>query len=91
VSHRVVWRRKLRQRLDLLAFLATERGDFSNRIPKAIEEIELRLALAPTEEGESRSGNERVLVAHPLTVKYEVFDLDQTVLIYEAFVSKRSR
>lgn len=91
MSYRVVWRRKLRQRLDLLAFLAHERGDFSGAIPRAIQEVELRLALAPNEEGESRSGNERVLVVTPLSVKYEVFEADETVLIYEAHVYKRRR
>lgn len=86
MSYRVVWRLKLRQRLDVLAFLARERGDWSERIPRAVDEIELRLALAPGEEGESRAGNERILVVDPLSVKFEVFESEQVVLIYEAVV-----
>jgi hypothetical protein len=75
VSYRVVWRTKVRQRLDVLAFLARERGDFADRIPRAIEQIELRLALDPLTEGESRDETERVSIAHPLGVTYEVFGI----------------
>jgi hypothetical protein len=82
VSYRVVWRRAVRQRLDVLAFLDWERGDRSDRIPRAVEEIELRLALDPHGEGESRDAGERVLVVSPLTVWYEVFEASGAALIY---------
>ena len=74
------------ERLDVLAFLARERGDTSDRIPRAVSEIELRLALAPLTEGESRDAGERVLVVDPLTIRYEVFEDAQVVLIYSAVV-----
>jgi hypothetical protein len=87
--YRVVWRKKARQRLDVLAFLARERGDFIDRIPRAIEAIELRLALNPSVEGESRGDNERVLIENPLSVIYEVFEAEAAVLIYNATVYPR--
>lgn len=89
MSYRVVWRKKPRQRLDVLAFLARERGDFADRIPRAIEEIELRLALDPLVEGESRDDRERVLIVPPLCATYEVFEAERVVLIYKAIVSLR--
>lgn len=89
MSYRVVWRKKARQRLDVLAFLAHERGDFADRIPRAIEEIELRLALDPSAEGESRRDNERVLIVDPLSVLYEVFEGKSAVLIYNVTVYPR--
>jgi hypothetical protein len=82
VNYRVVWRRSLRQRLDILGFLARERGDHTDRIQKAIDEIEGRLAFDPHTQGESRDAGERVLVVSPLTVRYEVFEDAQVVLIY---------
>ncbi|MGL6097512.1 MAG: hypothetical protein ACRC7O_17155, partial [Fimbriiglobus sp.] len=42
----------------------------------------------PTGEGESRDGNERVLIAHPLAVWFEVFELQQTVVIYDAVTTR---
>jgi hypothetical protein len=84
VTYRVVWRLKERRRLDVLAFLAHERGDFSNRIPRAIAEIELRLALEPNREGESRDNAERILIVPPISVTFEVFEESEVVLIYKA-------
>jgi len=43
----------------------------------------------PATEGESRSGNERVLIVHPLTVIYEVFEEARVVLIYAAVYHPR--
>lgn len=91
MSCRVVWRRRVRLKLDVLAFLAHEGGDFSGGIPKAVDEVELRLALAPDSEGESRADDERVLIVHPLTVVYEVFKEPQVVLIYAAVYYPRMR
>jgi hypothetical protein len=91
VSYRVVWRRSARQRLDALAFIERERGEPSDRILRAIDEVELRLALDPLREGESRGGAERVLLVNPLTVRYEVFENDGVVLIYSARVRSPRR
>lgn len=84
VNYRVVWRQRTRQTLHALAFIARERGDSSDRILRAVEEIELRLALAPNAEGESREESERVLIVPPLSVRFEVFEAEQAVLIYSA-------
>jgi hypothetical protein len=49
---------------------------------RAADEIELRLSDSPLTEGESRSDSERVLIVHPLSVRYQVFESAQVVLIY---------
>ena len=91
MSYRVVWRNRVRNKLHVLAFLARELGDYSDRITRAVDEIELRLALDPHGEGESRDATERVLIVHPLSVLYEVFEDQQVVLIYSAVYYPRMR
>jgi hypothetical protein len=91
VSYRVVWRQRVRRRLDVLTFLAGERGGSPDQIHLAVAEIDSRLAADPLNEGESRAENERVLVVHPLSVTFEVFGTDQVVIIYEAVLYPRQR
>ena len=91
VSFRVVWRQRVRRRLDVLTFLAGERGGSPDQIHLAVAEIDSRLAADPSNEGESRQGSERVLVVHPLSVTYEEFEPDRVVIIYEAVLYPRQR
>jgi hypothetical protein len=91
MTYRVVWRLRVRRTIDVLAFLAREQGDDSDRLLRAVEEVEFRLSAAPLDEGESRSESERVLIVHPLSVRYEVFEPDQVVLIYAAVCYPRQR
>jgi hypothetical protein len=82
VSYRVVWRLRVRRTIDAFAFILHETGRDPGTLQRAADEIELRLALAPMTEGESRSETERVLIVHPLSVRYQVFDEANVVLIY---------
>jgi hypothetical protein len=91
VNYRVVWRLQVRRNIDVRAFLARETGRDPDRLLRAVEEIELRLSFAPLAEGESRGASERVLIVHPLSVQYEVFESERVVLIYSAIFYPRLR
>jgi hypothetical protein len=82
VSYRVVWRLRVRRNIDVFAFLWRETGRDSDRLLRAVDEIELRLSASPLSEGESRDESERVLIVPPLSVRYEVFEAPRVVLIY---------
>ena len=82
MNYRVVWRLRVRRKIDVFAFLLRETGRDPDLLLRAVEEIELRLSFAPSTEGESRSETERVMIVHPLSVRYEVFESEQVVLIY---------
>jgi hypothetical protein len=84
VNYRVVWRLRVRRTIDVLAFLMRENGGDPEPLLRAVEEIELRLSFAPLAEGESRGPSERVLIVHPLSARYEVFEAEPVVLIYSA-------
>jgi len=58
---------------------------------EATAEVNRRLSTDPTEAGESRAGNERVLIVPLLTVWYEVFEEANFVLIYDAVLYPRRR
>ena len=91
MNYRVVWRSRVMQRLGTLMFLALEMGRDPTPIQQAAEELDVRLAADPANEGESRDDNERVAIAHPLSVIYEVFEAERVVLIYSAVVYPRQR
>ena len=91
MTHRVVWRRRVVDTLHTHAFLAYELGNDPTGVTRAIEAIIERLTQNPTVEGESREGNERVLIVHPLSVTYEVFEEAGVVLIYGGVVYPRRR
>ncbi len=87
----VVWRLRVTQRLEVLQFLAREHGRDAHELPNAIAEINRILQISPSDAGESRDGNERVLIVHPLSVFFEVFAEAQVVLIYSAVYYPRTR
>ncbi len=91
MNYRVVWRLRVRQKIDVFAFLLRETGRTPEPLLRALDEIELRLAASPLTEGESRDHPERVLIAHPLSVRYEVFEAAQVVLIYSGVFHPRQR
>jgi hypothetical protein len=51
-------------------------------LTQAVSEIERRLGTEPLTAGESRDGEERVLIVPPLAVTYEPFSRDGVVIIY---------
>jgi hypothetical protein len=91
VNYRVVWRLRVRRNIDAFAFLLRETGRDPDRLLRAVDEIEFRLSAAPLEVGESRTDPERVLIVHPLSVRYEAFDVPPVVLIYSAVYYPRQR
>lgn len=86
MNYRVVLRSRVVENLETLLFLGREQGRDVTPIRQASAEISRRLADNPTEQGESRDGNERVLIVGPLTVFFEAFADSRTVLIYSAIL-----
>jgi hypothetical protein len=91
MNYRVVWRRRLQIALHHATFFAHELGRDVVALRRAVENIELDLSDNPAEQGESREGNERVIIVNPLTAFYEVFEDQQVVLIYAAVYHPRQR
>lgn len=69
--------------------LAMERGYPVAQINRAMHEIDRLLNRNPKEEGESRSGFQRVLIVNPLSVMYEVYEDERIVYISEVHYSPR--
>lgn len=82
MTYRVVWRGRSFDYLSVLHFMTLETFGNATALEGAWNRIELALTDKPNEIGESREGNERVLIVNPLTVLYEVFPEQQTVMIY---------
>jgi len=91
MNYRVIWRRDVVVRLHQLVFLAYELGRDAEAIDRAVDEINRRLHQNAATEGESRDGSERVVIDHPLSVTYEVFEEAGVALIYGAVVYPRMR
>lgn len=91
MNYRVVWRRRLESALHDAAFYAYERGRDVVAVRRAVSDIELALSDTPGELGESRAGNERVVIVHPLAATYEVFEAHKVVVIYSAIFYPRQR
>lgn len=82
MNYRVVYRRSVWNKIHALAFVASELGYDGTALTRAADDVALALSDNPAEQGESRSGNERVIIVHPLAATYEVFEEAQVVLIY---------
>lgn len=91
MNYRVAVRERVANNIATVAFLALEMGRDGPAVTSAYDEILLALSDNPSEQGESREGNERVLIVNPLTVFYEVFENPQVVLIYAAVYHPRQR
>lgn len=91
MSYRVVWRERLLRSIHVFTFLRLHNTGEADELERAVVEIERRLSLDPATEGESRGGEERVLIVHPLSVTFEVFDLQRAVMIYDLVLSPACR
>jgi hypothetical protein len=91
MNYRVVLRRRVADNLHTATFLAYELGRDASALIQAIEDVQLALSDNPIEQGESRAGDERVIIVNPLTIFYEVFEEQQVVLVYEAVYHPRQR
>ncbi len=81
MTYHVYWRKRSLLLLRLVQFLAAEKGGDEEAVLRATGELNRQLAEDPSEVGESREVNERVLIVNPLTVLYEVFPEQNTVVI----------
>jgi hypothetical protein len=91
MNYRVVIRRAVANNINTATFLAYELGRDGAALSSAVEKILLALSDNPTEQGESRAGSERVIIVHPLTAIYEVFEAEQVVLVYSVVYYPRQR
>lgn len=89
MNYRVVFRRTVWNNIHTVAFIANELGRDGAALTRARDDIALALSDNPNEQGESRQGNERVIIVHPLAVTYEVFETAQVVVIYSAIYYPR--
>lgn len=83
MMYRVIWRRTL---IDQMTRFYTEtfgRGGDTAAITRAVARIDRLLESNPEQRGESRADYERVLIVSPLTVTFEVFTDEQTVVVLE--------
>lgn len=60
------------------------RGESTDPLTRAMNQIDQLLAVDPNSQGESRGEFERVLFVPPLTVEYEVNDDEHIVIILRA-------
>ncbi len=91
MNYRVVWRKQIADQIHTAGFLMRERGRDPAPLFQAIRDIDSRLGSNPHHAGESRDGEERVLITHPLTVRYEVFESEKVVVIYETILYPRRK
>jgi hypothetical protein len=91
MSYRIIWRERILQNVHNYTFLALERGRDPDALVRAVAEINRRLTTNPHTQGESRGSPERILIVHPLTVIFEVFEEARIVLIYAAVYYPRMR
>ena len=86
MSYRVILRPQLAENLQVVFFLGHEHGRDVEPLREALGEIMRRLATDPGDEGESRDDNERVLIVGPLSVVFEVIEVQRIVLIHTAIL-----
>jgi hypothetical protein len=89
MSYRVVW---LRIALNPVARAYTnlrEAGGDTESITRAMSRIDELLERDPYACGESRSLGERIPTEAPLTVRYEVHDSEQVVVVWKAVYRPR--
>ena len=91
MNYRVVIRESVANNIRTATFLAFELSRDGLALSRAVEEIILTLSDNPTEQGESRANNERVIIVHPITAIYEVFEAQQVVLVYSVVYHPRQR
>jgi hypothetical protein len=84
-AYTVAWPRSLVERT-IAAFLlrAMEDGTGSAAVTAATIEIDRILSSRPAEAGESRAGDERILLVPPLAVTYRVREADRIVEVLRA-------
>ena len=75
MKYTVIWKPSAKQHLADIWLSAEDRA----AIASAADRIDRLLASDPLDVGESRSGNDRILIDVPLAVVFEVSELDRRV------------
>lgn len=91
MNYRVVYPRRLADAVHSYTFLALQTGRDWMAVSRATDAIDLTLSDDPATAGESREGAERVLIVHPVTVFYEVFEAAKVVVVFGAVFYPRFR
>jgi hypothetical protein len=79
-AYTVAWpRRLIEQTIAEFVLRAIEYGTGSAAITAAMSEIDRVLSSQPAEAGESRAGDERILLVPPLAVTYRIREVDRIV------------
>jgi len=81
VKYTVVWVRSAEDELAAIWLEATDR----HLVTASALDIDARLAVNPGEEGESRDGNLRILIARPLAVTFAVAHADRLVRVLDVW------
>lgn len=81
MTYRVVWLNRAVEQLAIIYRACLILGAGAGDVVRASAAVDTLLAPNPTGVGESRSGNERVLIEEPLTVFYEVHDDERVVVV----------
>jgi hypothetical protein len=89
MTYRVIWLDSAIGLLSTIYLTRLRRGTGADAVVRASAAVDRLLAPNPTGVGESRSGNERVLIEAPLTVYYEVHDDERVVVVTSVLYSAR--
>ena len=86
MSYTVIWLESAEAELTELWLNASNR----DQVTSAASEIDVRLRTNPEIEGESRSGERRILLVAPLGVTFEVNPEDRLVRVLEVWLFRRA-
>ena len=89
MTYRVVWLNYALGQLAAVYRACLVIGTGADAVVRASAAADRLLAPNPTGVGESRAGNERVLIEGPLTIYYEVHDDEQVVIVTSVVYPKR--
>lgn len=81
MKYSVLWVREAERELASLWLNQSERAE----VTRAANEIDRRLRNDPSDQGESRVHNLRILIEPPLGVTFEVRQQDRTVLVLDVW------
>lgn len=81
MMYRVIWLDRAIAQLAVIYRARLQLGTGADGVVRASAAVDRLLAPNPTGVGESRAGNERVLIEAPLTVFYEVHDDERVVVV----------
>jgi hypothetical protein len=81
MNYTVIWKHSTIDRLTAYYVYAREHGHDTNAITAAVSQIDALLKSDPAHQGESRQEQERILIAAPLVIDFEVFEEEEVVFV----------